>query len=128
MTKHKRKSRNWSTKEMKQIGIFVDGAIAAGKSKVQGYDDAAAHFGVTRNAISIRYGRYLGRIKMSKAKANTVKEATIGKTKTRKPYTKRNPIAKYPITHNVYPVAREITFDIRDVKVDLVNKKITFVY
>jgi len=128
MAKRKRKSRNWSVKEMKQILIFIDGAVAAGKSKMQGYDDAAAHFGVSRNAISIRYGRYLGNIKMSKAKPNTVKEPTVGKTKTRKPYKKRNPIAKYPVTHNVYPVAREITFDIRDVKVDLVNRKITFIY
>ena len=128
MAKSKKRSHNWSTKEMKQIEIFIDGAVAAGKSKMQGYDDAAAHFGVTRNAISIRYGRYLANIKMSKAKSNTQKTPSVGKIKPKRPYKKRASILDHPITHHVYPVAREITFDIRDVKVDLVNRKITFIY
>jgi hypothetical protein len=128
MTKDKRKSHNWSTKEMKQIGVFVDDAIAAGKSKVQGYDDAATHFGVTRNAISIRYGRYLGRIKMSKAKANTVKEATIGKTKTRKPYKKRtgdvtNFLAKHGAIEEVESFSQKqaLTKELRRMVIDLMN-------
>ena len=120
MAKRKRKSRNWSVKEMKQIEIFIDGAVAAGKSKMQGYDDAAAHFGVTRNAISIRYGRYLGNIKMSKAKTNTVKEPTVDKVKTRKPYKKR---ALKPEV-----MGRSMTLKIKDVQINLKSGEIKIIY
>lgn len=128
----KKKSRLWSHSEIKKIVEIVESAIASGKTKLAGMDEAATHFGVTRNAINIRYGRYKKGESMTRIKRNTAKTSTKGIKRgpygKRRKYTKRNSIAKYPITHNVYPVAREITFDIRDIKVDLVNKKITFVY
>lgn len=128
MAKYKRKSNNWSTKEMKQIGIFVDGAIAAGKTKVHGYDEAAAHFGVTRNAISIRYGRYLGKIKMSKAKPNTEKTPSVGKVKQKRFYKKRigdatNFLANHGAIQEVesFSQKQSMTRELRKMVIDLMN-------
>lgn len=120
MTKLKRKSRNWSTKEIKQISIFVDGAIAAGKTKLEGYDDAAAHFGVTRNAISVRYGRFLKGISLPKSKKDTTKKPTKGEGVPRKPYKKRalKPDVK----------GRSMTLKIKDVQINLKSGEIKIIY
>jgi len=124
MAKTGRKSKRWSMKDIAVIKKYIGEAKDTGHDQHVGIVNAAAHFGVTPNAVKIRYGRYLIGEDMGGLRKNTTKVAMVRKTRK---YTKKIS-ATYPVTHNVYPVAREITFDIRDVKVDLVNKKITFVY
>ena len=122
----------WTKKEIAELRSIMKEAT----TKSEGFDVAAKIIGRSRLAVLTKYSKLKKASKKAYKKARKYRKAPLinaiiddgGISKVKRKYTKRNPIAKYPITHNVYPVAREITFDIRDVKVDLVNKKITFVY
>jgi hypothetical protein len=116
----KKKSRNWSLKEIKEIAKIIEDTVATGKTKLDGYDAAATHFGVTRNAIGIRYGRYLKGIKLPKVKKNTTKKPTKGEGVPRKPYKKR--------TLKPEIKGRSMTLKIKDVLVDLKNGEIKIIY
>jgi hypothetical protein len=118
------KSKRWSMKDITVIKKYIGEAKDAGFDEKIGIKNAATHFGVTPNAVKIRYGRYIKGEDMGGLRKNTTK---VPMERKKRKYTK-NIIDKHPVTHNVYPVAREITFDIRDVKVDLANRKITFIY
>ena len=95
----KKKSRLWSLKEIKKVAEIIESAMASGKSKMAAMDEAAAHFGVTRNAIHIRYGRYKKGESMTRVKRNTAKKPTKGVK--RGPYGKRKKYTKKPVINAI---------------------------
>lgn len=119
-TVKKKKSRHWSLKEINNLAFGIETAIKSGKDKLAAYDEAAAHYGVTRNAIMIRYGRYLKGVNIPKVKKNTVKKPTKGEGVPRKPYKKRalKPDIK----------GRSMTLKIKDVQINLKSGEIKIIY
>jgi hypothetical protein len=89
----KKKSRLWSLKEIKEIVDIVESAMVQGKTSGAAMDEAAAHFGVSRNAINLRYLRYKKGESMTRVKRNTAKKPTKGMK--RGPYKKRRKILKF---------------------------------
>ena len=116
----KKKSRLWSHSEIKKIVEIVESAIALGKTKIAGMDEAATHFGVTRNAINLRYGRYKKGESMTRIKRNTAKTSTKGQGVPRKPYKKRT--LKPDIK------GRSMTLKIKDVQINLKSGEIKIIY
>lgn len=113
-----KKSRNWSLAEVNELVEIVDSA----KSKKEGCEKAAEKFGVTPNAIHIRYLRFKKGESMQHMQKNkkTRKKATAGVT--RGPYKKRK------IKHKMMGEDHSFTIDIKDVQIDLKRRKITIVY
>jgi hypothetical protein len=146
----KKKSRLWSLKEIKKVAEIIESAIASGKSRNAAMDEAAAHFGVTRNAIHIRYGRYKKGESMTRVKRNTAKTSTKGVK--RGPYGKRRKYTKKPLINAIIDdggisrvkrkytkrtgsnwapkvdTGRSMTFKITNVQVDLSKGEITVSY
>jgi hypothetical protein len=116
----KKKSRLWSLKEIKAMAVMIEAAIKAGKDKKVACSEAASYYGVTPNAISIRYGRYLKGESMQRTKRNTVKKPTKGEGVPRKPYKKRalKPDVK----------GRSMTLKIKDVQINLKSGEIKIIY
>ena len=124
----KKKSRLWSLKEIKKVAEIIESAMASGKSKMAAMDEAAAHFGVTRNAIHIRYGRYKKGESMTRVKRNTAKKPTKGVK--RGPYGKRKKYTKRKIESIQKEAAGEVetfsqkqsmTKELRKMVIDLMN-------
>jgi len=80
------KSKRWSMKDITVIKKFIKEATDAGHDEHTGIVNAAAHFGVTPNAVKIRYGRYLRNEDMGGLKKNTTKVPIVRKTRK---YTKK---------------------------------------
>lgn len=80
------KSKRWSMKDITVIKKFIKEATDAGYEEHVGIVNAATHFGVTPNAVKIRYGRYLRSEDMGNLKKNTTKVAIIRKSRK---YTKK---------------------------------------
>lgn len=115
----KKKSRLWSLKEIKKVADIVESAIASGKDKRTAYDEAATYFGVTRNAIHIRYGRYMKGESMTRVKRNTTKTSTKGVIrgpyKKKRKYTRRNGVKPGPKPKmNYSPVIKALSKRIID--------------
>lgn len=111
----------WSKKDIDKINEFITNS---GKEK--GIQEAAAYFKVSTMSIRSRlwkseHGLHTKYISKNKKTS----KVPIVKRK----YTKKKSFIKdYPVTHKLYPVSREITFDIKDVKLDLKNNKLTIIY
>jgi len=80
----KKKSKRWSMADIKAIKKFINTAVDAGGYEEDGIKNAAAHFGVTPNAVYIRWGRYNKGIKVGKL--NTTKVPIVRK---KRKYTKK---------------------------------------
>lgn len=80
------KSKRWSMKDITVIKKFIKEATDAGYEEHVGIVNAATHFGVTPNAVKIRYGRYLRSEDMGNLKKNTTKIAIVRKSRK---YTKK---------------------------------------
>jgi len=118
------KAKTWSEKDLKKIDSCVKEAVAAGKQIADGKREAAIYFGVTYNATSIRYGRWLKGLKGKKAR--TTKLPIIRKAREINSYKKKEVLNAVDLilgNNN-----RELTFDIKGVKVDLATKKLTIIY
>lgn len=133
----KKKSRLWSLKEIKKIAEIVESAIASGKSKMAGMDEAAAHFGVTRNAIHIRYSRYKKGESMTRVKRNTAKEPTKGKLRgpyKKRKYTKRKTAVTNPVVKDsnklVFPIGLLTAHapKIKELIVDFDARSVTYTF
>lgn len=143
MAETKKKSRLWSLSEIKKMAEIIESGINAGKTKGEAYDEAASHFGVTRNAIHIRYHRYKDGVSMTRVKRNTSKKPTKGLKRGK--YTKKSTAAVQ--TKAVKEVKgflesqsrtrelRKMVLDLLDssghikaVSVDLSNKSFTVIY
>lgn len=115
------KKKWWSKKDIDKINEFITNS---GREK--GIQEAAAYFKVSTMSIRSRLWKCKNNINtkyISKNKKTT--KVPIVKRK----YTKKKSLIKdYPVTHKLYPVSREITFDIKDVKLDLKNNKLTVIY
>ncbi len=141
------KSKMWSQKDLIKVSSIITTAILEGKTRGEATQEAATHFGVSTNAISIRYGRWRRGLKGKKK--STTKTPIIRKKGVRGPYTKntagtslkeddldtinilnkktyQKKYKKNLLVDKVLNAQRSITFDIKETRVDLQNGKITF--
>ena len=122
----KKKTRFWSKADLKTMASIISNR----ESEAHGIRDAAKHFGVTVNAITCRYRRFLDKKHMARTNIkNSIKVPM--KRKKRGAYKKRfNPelIEAIPVAKIKAKVLNEMTLDIKDYKIDLVTKKITLIF
>ncbi|TXG80325.1 MAG: hypothetical protein E6R13_08335 [Spirochaetes bacterium] len=128
----KKTSRLWSMKELKKMAEIVQLAVNSGKSKGDALQEAADYFGVTRNAIHVRYLRYKKGQSLPRVKRNTIKKPTKGMK--RGPYKKRklkiNPILEDADKKLVFPISLLTAHQpkIKELIVDFDNRAITYTY
>jgi hypothetical protein len=143
MAKTGRKSKRWSIKDIKQIKKFVLTAKNEGMKEDAGIKAAAIHFGVTTNAVRIRWGRYNKGEGLSDLNKETTKIPMNRKKRKHvivdnevkvvsKPNKPRTDWDASFLKAGVMPKSLEsnriLTFDIKDISIDLVNKKLTIIY
>jgi hypothetical protein len=120
----KKKSKRWSMADIKAIKKFINTAVDAGGYEEDGIKNAAAHFGVTPNAVYIRWGRYNKGIKVGKL--NTTKVPIVRK---KRKYTKRKGAAtlvdniKRQAVEEVQDFSQKqaLTKELRKMVIDLMN-------
>jgi hypothetical protein len=113
MKTNKKKSKWWSAADIRKIKAIMKTAEQEGLERGVGLVRAADHFGVTRNAISIK----LGRIQRGERSSHLNKPTT------------KIPIVKKQVIKEETVVAKNVlSLDIKDIKVDLSTKKIIIVY
>jgi hypothetical protein len=109
----RKKSKWWSAVDIRKIKAIMKTAEQEGLERGVGLVRAADHFGVTRNAISIK----LGRIQRGERSSHLNKPTT------------KIPIVKKQVIKEETVVAKNVlSLDIKDIKVDLSTKKIIIVY
>lgn len=109
----KRKSKWWSAADIRKIKAIIKASEDQGFSRSVGLNTAAQHFGVTRNAITIKLGRLERGIKSSHLNRPTSKV----------------PIVKKQVIKEETVIAKNVlSLDIKDIKLDLSSKKIIIVY
>lgn len=146
MTKH---SKRWSLKDIKTIEEHVNTAIAAGKTERDGLVDAAKHFGLTLNALHLRWGRWkkgehskrlkknTTKIPMKRKKSRSDKGKKRGPRKAIKAKVIDNPIANALAKRLVSESNRVVLSTtqlfagvprVNEVIIDFANKSVTFTY
>lgn len=100
-----KKSKRWSIADIRTIKKFVLDAKNAGMDGHDGLKEAAKHFGITLNAVRIRYGRFIKGKQVANLKKNTTKEPM--ERKTRK-YTKRTSAKPRPNPELVKTLANHL--------------------
>lgn len=113
-----KKSRFWSPKEVEELVLIVESA----NSRKEGLQTAADRFGVTPNAIHIRYTRFKKNVSVKHLKKGKKSRKAPTAGKTRGPYKKRK------IKHNLIGEDHSFTIDIKDVHIDLKRRKLTIIY
>ena len=109
----KRKSKWWSATDIRKIKAIMKIAQEEGLGRTVGLVRAADHFGVTRNAISIK----LGRIQRGERSSHLNKPTT------------KIPIVKKQVIKEETVIAKNVlSLDIKDIRLDLSSKKIIIVY
>jgi hypothetical protein len=119
----KKKSKWWSATDIRKIKAIMKIAEDEGLGRTVGLVRAADHFGVTRNAISIKLGRIQRGEKSSHLNKPTTK-IPITRKAVQKPMVRKSKIEE---TTSV-STGNTISLDIKDVKLDLKNGKIVIVY
>lgn len=113
MSIKKKKSKWWSATDIRKIKAIMKIAEEEGLGRTVGLVRAADHFGVTRNAISIK----LGRIQRGE------KSSHLNKLTTKIPIVKKQVIKEETV------IAKNVlSLDIKDIRLDLSSKKIIIVY
>jgi hypothetical protein len=128
-------SKRWSMKDIKTIEKFIKDATDAGQVKEEGIKLAAKHFGVTINALRIRYGRYCKGKQVAGLKKNTTKVPM--KRKKRK-YTKRAGMKPGPKPKHLIAESNKLVFPlallachvpkITAITVDFDTRSVTYTY
>lgn len=109
----KKKSKWWSATDIRKIKAIMKIAQEEGLGRTVGLVRAADHFGVTRNAISIK----LGRIQRGERSSHLNKPTT------------KIPIVKKQVIKEETVIAKNVlSLDIKDIRLDLSSKKIIIVY
>ena len=109
----KKKSKWWSATDIRKIKAIMKIAEEEGLGRTVGLVRAADHFGVTRNAISIK----LGRIQRGERSSHLNKPTT------------KIPIVKKQVIKEETVIAKNVlSLDIKDIRLDLSSKKIIIVY
>lgn len=136
------KSKRWSLKDIKSIQKFVKVAEAEGKTEREGLQAGADHFGITLNAITLRWKRW--------KKGEHTETLTRGTTKIplvrkKRNYTKRKiaeiqteaveEVTDFQQKQAMTRELRKMVIDlmntsghIKAVSVDLSNKSFTVIY
>ena len=109
----KKKSKWWSATDIRKIKAIMKIAEEEGIGRTVGLVRAADHFGVTRNAISIK----LGRMQRGERSSHLNKPTT------------KIPIVKKQVIKEETVIAKNVlSLDIKDIRLDLSSKKIIIVY
>lgn len=109
----RRKSKWWSAADIRKIKVIIKTAEDEGLGRTVGLLRAADHFGVSRNAITIK----LGRLKRGERLSHL-----------NKPTTKIPVVKKQVIKEETVIGKNVLSLDIKDIKLDLSSKKIIIVY
>jgi hypothetical protein len=80
------KSKRWSEKDIKQIKSIIEAAQVAGNTEHSGLAAAAKYFGVSLNAVTIRWGRWKRGLQTGNLKKATTKVPIVRK---KRKYVKR---------------------------------------
>lgn len=125
----KKKSRFWSQDEMVELVTLVQSK----KNIKEGLKKAAAHFNVTAMAIQVRYYRYIKKHSMTYIDKGFKTKKVSVVTKKRKPYkkhVKKNYISAIIDNGGISKMEglRVLSFNIRDVKIDLASSKLMIFY
>lgn len=138
----KKKSKRWSMKDIKQIKSLIDAAKAAGNDEHAGLKAAAQYFGVTLNAVTLRWGRFKKGVATKTLKRSTTKEPMVRK---KRKYTKRKlqaiqtsavqEVESFSQKQSMTRELRKMVIDlmntsghIRGVSVDLSSKSFTVIF
>ena len=109
----KKKSKWWSAADIRKIKAIMKIAEQEGLTMSDGINKAAAHFGVTRNAVVIKLGRL----------AKGIKSNHLNRSTTKIPIVKKQVIKEETV------IAKNVlSLDIKDIRLDLSSKKIIIVY
>ena len=125
----KKRSRYYSEIEIERIMKTVNSHLNNRVGQIKAFNELAKEFNVTPNAIYCKWYHEQKNENKRKPKLDTVKipvVTTKRKYKTRVT-KKESKIIALPLLLSS-PELRSLTFDIQDVKVDLVNKKLTIIY
>jgi len=115
MTKPKTKM-HWSKKQLHDLKHMVETPA----TKTTGYQNAANHFGVSVNAVTIKYGRYLRTLKT---------KLPVKGVKSKKSAPGINiKIDDGGISNVKWEKFNSISLDIKHIRIDLENKKLTIIY
>ena len=127
-------------KDIRTIKKYVAAAKKAGLRDQEGLKAAADYFGVTLNAVTLRWKRYKNGVHLDGLKGSTTKKPMARKKRKYTKKTGANRIsnrmlkiqaeayAKAGTPRKEQTESRSITFDIKDVEIDLVNKSFTIIY
>jgi len=139
------KSKRWSKKDIKQIQSIIEAAKAAGNTEHSGLAAAAKYFGVSLNAVTIRWGRWKRGLQTGNLKKATTKVPMVRK---KRKYVKRIKLnipiwsdSSQPALLNVIEKRKmhlelrkrvmellDTAGPIKAVSIDLANKSFTVVY
>ena len=123
----KKRSRFYSKIEIKRIMSIVNSFPNTKEGKNEAFEQLGKEFGVTSNAIYCKWYHEQKNKNKRKPKLDTVKIPVVA---IKRKYKTRitNKQSKIITSSILIPELRSLTFDIQDVKVDLVNKKLTIIY
>ena len=110
------KSKRWSEKDIKQIKSIIEAAQVAGNTEHSGLAAAAKYFGVSLNAVTIRWGRWKRGLQTGNLKKATTKVPIVRKKRMHSELKKR--VIDLLATSG----------SIKAVSIDLANKSFTVVY
>lgn len=111
----KGKSTYWSITALNIMNNIITAGIKNGKTKTEAIKEAAEFFNVTENAIWIKYSRYL--------KNQNMKHINL--TDNKIPVVRKKAVKNLRKTVLIPQLTeKSFTFDIKDIKLDLKNKKV----
>lgn len=113
------KSKRWSEKDIKQIKSIIEAAQVAGNTEHSGLAAAAKYFGVSLNAVTIRWGRWKRGLQTGNLKKATTKVPIVRK---KRKYVMHSELKKRVID------LLATSGSIKAVSIDLANKSFTVVY
>lgn len=122
----KRKSKWWSAADIRKIKTIIKSAEDEGLGRTVGLLRAADHFGVSRNAITIKLGRLERGIKSSHLNKPTTKIPVVRKEKV-----DHSPVVGEPKSNKIIiPVEFLInaTARVKKVIIDFDNRSIAYTY
>jgi hypothetical protein len=122
----KRKSKWWSAADIRKIKAIMKTAEDEGLGRTVGLVRAADHFGVTRNAISIKLGRIQRGEKSSHLNKLTTKIPVVRKAKVN-----HSPVVDEPKSNKIIiPVELLINASakVKKVIIDFDNRSIAYTY
>jgi len=131
------KSKRWSLKDIKVIEDYVKKATAEGKTEREGLIQASKHFGLTLNAIHLRWKRWKKGEHNKRLKKNTTKIPMKRRKKSIKFKEDKSPAAE-ALAKRIVAESNRVVLStvqlfvgvprVKEVIIDFTNKSVTYTY